>query len=85
MFINKKRYSELMENNENPNLLTDVIRVREKNEITIPKKVREILGVEPGDYIQFEGDDNGGVNIHKIIPQKVYNSIENYQQNEGKM
>ena len=51
----------------------ELIRIREKNEITIPKSVRLVLGVEPGDWIQFEHDNNGGVVIHKIMPVRLKN------------
>lgn len=51
----------------------DLIRVREKNEVTIPKKVREILNIEPGDYIQFDSDNDGGIVVHKIKTVKLKN------------
>lgn len=36
-------------------------RVTTKGQVTIPKEVRENLGIEPGDEIEFEETDEGYV------------------------
>ena len=67
----------------NTNIPIEIIRVRDKNEITIPKKVREILGVEPGDWVQFESDNDSGIVIHKIKPVKLLNGGGRMEHNTG--
>jgi len=62
-------------NNENPT--TEIARIQDRYQITIPRNAREHLNIVPGDLIQFEIiSDNGGINVHKIIPVKV-TEIEN--------
>jgi AbrB family looped-hinge helix DNA binding protein len=36
-------------------------RVTEKGQVTIPKPIREELGLEPGDEVDFEATDDGVV------------------------
>jgi len=38
-----------------------VSRVTEKGQVTIPKEIREELGIEPGDEITFEETETGYV------------------------
>lgn len=42
-------------------------RVTTKGQVTIPKEVREALGIEPGDEVAFERTD-AGITIHKEAP-----------------
>jgi len=42
-------------------------RVTTKGQVTIPKEVREELGIEPGDEVRFE-PSNGGFEIRKEAP-----------------
>lgn len=42
-------------------------KVTRKGQVTIPKKIREELGLDPGDEIEFEETDEGYV-IRKEIP-----------------
>lgn len=48
-------------------------RVRDKNEVTIPKSVRLILNVVPYDMVRWERDDNGIIYICKVVTRKVNN------------
>lgn len=34
-------------------------RVTTKGQVTIPKEIREVLGIEPGDEVAFEQTDSG--------------------------
>lgn len=34
-------------------------KLTSKGQITIPQEVRRVLGVQPGDKLLFEGDENG--------------------------
>lgn len=42
-------------------------RVTTKGQVTIPKEIRDALGIEPGDEITFEKDDSG-YRIQKKAP-----------------
>lgn len=42
-------------------------KVTSKGQITIPKKIREKLNINPGDKVKFVTDESGGV---KLITQK---------------
>jgi AbrB family looped-hinge helix DNA binding protein len=42
-------------------------RVTSKGQVTIPKKIRDALGIEPGDKIAFE-ETESGYKIHKKEP-----------------
>ena len=42
-------------------------RVTTKGQVTIPKEIRDELGIEPGDEITFREDD-GGYRIQKKAP-----------------
>ena len=69
-------------NNENPT--TEIARIQDRYQITIPRNAREHLNIIPGDLIQFEIiKDNGGIRVHKIIPVKV-TEIENANKNTTK-
>ena len=43
-------------------------RVTAKGQVTIPKAVREDLGIRPGDEIDFVKIESGGYRIRKIAP-----------------
>jgi len=41
-------------------------KITTKGQVTIPQKLRRLLGVRPGDKISFESTDDGQVIIKKI-------------------
>ena len=41
-------------------------KITTKGQVTIPQKLRRLLGVRPGDKISFEASDDGQVLIKKI-------------------
>jgi AbrB family looped-hinge helix DNA binding protein len=41
-------------------------KITTKGQVTIPQKLRRLLGVRPGDKIAFEASDDGEVVIRKI-------------------
>lgn len=41
-------------------------KITTKGQVTIPQKLRRLLGVRPGDRISFEAGDDGQVFIKKI-------------------
>ena len=45
-------------------------RVTIKGQVTIPKEIRDILGIEPGDEVSFEADESGYI-IRKEAPTTV--------------
>lgn len=44
----------------------DANKITSKGQVTIPQKLRKMLGVRPGDKIVFEAIDDGKVLIRKI-------------------
>lgn len=49
------------------------VRIRPKNEITVPIPVRTLLKLNPGDFLRFEFID-GKICIFKVATRKI-NSI----------
>jgi AbrB family looped-hinge helix DNA binding protein len=41
-------------------------KVTSKGQVTIPKKVRERLGVEPGDHLRFVVREDGSVGVQPL-------------------
>lgn len=42
------------------------IRVRDKGQLTLPPGIREVLGVSPGDELEFEVTEAGVVEVHGL-------------------
>ncbi|MEX1013707.1 MAG: AbrB/MazE/SpoVT family DNA-binding domain-containing protein [Candidatus Paceibacterota bacterium] len=57
----------------------ELIKLRQKSQITIPNKVREKLGLSPGDYLDIKVKDNKIT----LIP-KIKSSKESVLSSEGK-
>ena len=45
----------------------NVSKLSAKGQVTIPKEVREKLGIEPGDWIAYEFE-NGTVTLRRVEP-----------------
>jgi AbrB family looped-hinge helix DNA binding protein len=41
-----------------------------KGQVTIPKKVREALGLAPGDGVDFEVNRDGQIVVRKVSPDR---------------
>lgn len=52
-------------------------RVTSKGQVTIPKDVRERLGLRPGDEIEFV-DDRGGFRLQKRIAESPFRKYRGY-------
>ena len=48
-------------------------RITNRNLITIPVKVRQLLNLFPGDLIRWELNDNGCVAVYKVVTHRVNN------------
>jgi antitoxin PrlF len=48
-----------------------IAKVTSKGQVTIPKKVRERLGVQPGEHVGFE-DKDGAVYIKKAVTKSPF-------------
>ncbi|MFD6425368.1 AbrB/MazE/SpoVT family DNA-binding domain-containing protein [Streptomyces sp. NPDC060198] len=60
-------------------------RLREKGQLTLPGRVREALGVSPGDELEFEVNDAGIVEVHglrKIRTDQTWFWTERWQAGE---
>ena len=59
--------------------------VRDKGQLTLPAKVREALGVSPGDELEFAINDDGVVEVHglrKIRTDQAWFWTERWQAGE---
>jgi antitoxin PrlF len=43
------------------------VRLTDKGQVTIPKQVRDELGLRPGDEVEFVADGNGGYRLRKVL------------------
>ena len=53
------------------------MKITSKGQITIPKRVRERLGVRPGDEIEF-AEENGTVRIQKRVSTSPFRKYRGY-------
>ncbi|WP_022948397.1 AbrB/MazE/SpoVT family DNA-binding domain-containing protein [Methylohalobius crimeensis] len=51
--------------------MPNVVKVTVKGQTTIPVDIRKALGIEPGDRIVWELDENGSAKIRKVPPMDV--------------
>ncbi|OKJ02827.1 AbrB family transcriptional regulator [Streptomyces sp. CB01249] len=59
--------------------------MRDKGELTLPAGIREVLGVSPGDELEFAINDDGVVEVHglrKIRADQAWFSTERWQAGE---
>src|ERR1700674_2982823 len=47
-------------------------RITAKGQVTLPKKVRELVGLRPGDKVEVRGTASGGVYIEKPGTSRGY-------------
>ncbi len=47
------------------------IKVTSKGQVTIPKKLREKMGLKPGDYLEIKEDATGYIINKKIDKKKI--------------
>ena len=59
---------------------TDDAKVMAKGQVTIPKKIRSVLGVESGDRVAFIVDENG---VH-VVNSTIYALERLQKQMQGK-
>ena len=48
--------------------LTAIAKVTAKGQITIPREVRAAMRVEPGDFLVWEVDPDGGARVRRAQP-----------------
>jgi antitoxin PrlF len=59
-----------------------IIRISDKGQITIPKKVRETLGASPGDLIAYEVEGNIVI-LKRVTPfDAAYHAVLSQTMNE---
>ncbi|MFB6244860.1 MAG: AbrB/MazE/SpoVT family DNA-binding domain-containing protein [Candidatus Nanohaloarchaea archaeon] len=51
--------------------------VTEKGQVTIPKKIRQNLGIEPGDELNFEIDGDS-LRVEKDVGENPFSKWEGY-------
>jgi AbrB family looped-hinge helix DNA binding protein len=52
-------------------------RVTTKGQVTIPKEVRERLGIRPGDELEFT-EENGVFRVRKHVAPEVFKKYRGY-------
>jgi AbrB family looped-hinge helix DNA binding protein len=58
----------------------DTSRMTVKGQVTIPKSIRERLGLHPGDAVEFE-EEPGGIRLKKVISQSPFARYRGYLAN----
>jgi antitoxin PrlF len=48
--------------------MTAVAKITSKGQTTIPREIREALGVGPGDFISWVVAEDGSVRVHAVRP-----------------
>lgn len=63
------------------------IKVTSKGQVTIPKKLREEMGIEPGDYIEIREEEAGYLLNKKINKEEIkkYVGILNKDKNSDEV
>ncbi len=49
-------------------VMSHIVRVTTKGQATIPADIRKALGIQPGDRILWEIEENGTVRVKRIAP-----------------
>jgi AbrB family looped-hinge helix DNA binding protein len=57
--------------------MTAKARITSKGQVTIPKTVRERLGLRTGDAVEFI-EDTAGIRIRRHIPEGVFDQYRGY-------
>ena len=57
----------------------EIAKVTSKGQITIPKDVREQLGLRPGDHVEFVRD-NGNFRVQKVPTRPPFSRWRGYLQ-----
>jgi AbrB family looped-hinge helix DNA binding protein len=59
------------------------VKVTSKGQVTIPKAVREYLGIEPGSVVSFRRAEDGSVMLVTDAKTKPVNRFEKYRGHAG--
>ena len=51
--------------------MMEIAKITSKGQITVPKKIRELMAVESGDQLAFEVDSEGAVRITPIRAETI--------------
>ena len=55
----------------------DTSRMTVKGQVTIPKPIRERLGLHPGDAVEFE-EEPGGIRLKKLVSRSPFARYRGY-------
>lgn len=58
--------------------------VSEKGQVTIPKRLRDSLGIRPGDVIEFSEEQGGRLVGKRVIDEDVFDRLTGVIDLEGK-
>lgn len=55
-----------------------VMRLQERGQVTLPKKLREDMGLKPGDSVVAVPDGTGGYRLERLEPMSIYDMYEKW-------
>ena len=58
--------------------------VTSKGQVTIPKRVRDLLGIEPGSFVDFERAEDGRIVLVKVDNKATPNRLARLRGHAGK-
>lgn len=58
------------------------MKVQERGQITLPKQLREELGLNPGDIVIGTPDGSGGYRLRRFEPKTIYEMYERWGDHE---
>jgi AbrB family looped-hinge helix DNA binding protein len=59
-----------------------VVRVTSKGQVTIPKRVRELLNIQPGSAVEFHRDPDGRITLRGVgRPHRVRSRFARFRGN----
>ena len=78
----------MLSNTETPVRITQKVdmstTVTSKGQVTIPKRVRDLLGIEPGSLVDFERAQDGRIVLVKIDKKAAPNRLARLRGHAGK-
>lgn len=58
--------------------MTLVLKLQEQGQVTLPKKLRDEMGLQPGDSVVAVPDGIGGYRLEQLEPMSIYGMFERW-------
>ena len=59
-----------------------VMKLQERGQVTLPRKLREDLGLQPGDSVLAVPDGSGVYRLERLEPMSIYDMYERWGNKE---